>query len=70
MFFEQDFSFSGDGSVIMFEDLYSGSSGSGYPDQFIGSSDPERQCRPWTMEDEHELAEMLANYSHGQGLTS
>jgi len=70
VFFEQDFSFSGDDSAMMFEDLYPGSGGSGYPDQFIGSSDPERYCGPWTMEDEHKLAEMLAKYSHGRGLTS
>jgi hypothetical protein len=71
VFFEQEFFFSGDDSRTMFEeDLYPGSSGSGYPDQFIGSYDPQRHCGLWTMEDEHKLAEMLAKYSHGRGLTS
>jgi hypothetical protein len=66
VFFEQDFFFSGYDSMTMFEeDLYPGSSGSGYPDQFIGSYDPQRHCGLWTMEDEHKLAEMLAKYSHG-----
>jgi hypothetical protein len=71
VFFEQDFSFSGDDSV-MFEDndLYPGSSGSGYPNEFIESSDPERQRRPWTVEDERKFAETLAKYCHGQGLIS
>lgn len=70
VFFEQDFFFSGDDSMMMFEALYPGGSGSGYPDQFIGSYDPERHCGPWTMEDEHKLAETLAKYNHGsRGLT-
>ena len=71
VFFEQDFSFSGD-DIVIFEDndAYPGSKVSGYSDHFISSSDPEQHCGTWTAEDEQKFAEMLAQYCHGQGLTS